>query len=173
MDAEVEVSGRFNAEVAVGIQDPVEVTLQDFILGVLLLDGNGELDLAHFFANPFVGAEFDFVIFTVGCICLNDDVIHVLLGDGGCALSGTALNHGGNRTQQPTSVNAAVLVVAGVFHRNDGVAHGFRDVFQRHFSAVLVIERGQHGAIGGKNSRGLSRRPNGHLIRKLIKEGDR
>ena len=109
---------------AVGVpveEHDVEVALEDLVLGVLLLQFDGELHLAHLVADALLPAEDDLIAPVRRQQGLIDHVGDVLLGQRGGALPAAAGQVGRQRPENPLRVHAGVLVEAAVLDRDDRV----------------------------------------------------
>ena len=134
--AEVALAGRLDPVVPGAEVDPVQVPVQDLVLGQLPLELGGEgglLDLAD-----------DRDVLEVGVA-----VADQLLGDGAAALADLAAEQvGDGGAHDPPVVDPLVLVEAGVLGGDHGLLDGRRDLGKRHHDPVLlVLEDLDHAAL--------------------------
>ena len=127
-----QVLGRLAEVVPGGGLDPVgggaeggdvEVALEDLLLGVLLLQAEGELHLPQLAGHGALGGVADDLVVVVLQAGLDERVAHVLLGQRGCALTRAAGVVGHQGPHHAGGVDALVLVEALVLDGDDGVLH--------------------------------------------------
>ncbi len=136
--------------------DDVEVAEEDLVLRVRLLQLDGvahllELALQAALGDVAVGGlpVAGVPLLGVGGIllaALHEDVLDVLLADGGAAAVGGAPDVGDNGAHRADEVDAAVLVEVLVLTGQHRVVDEGADLVELHRHAVLVVEPGQqHG----------------------------
>ena len=163
VDAKVILGGRLDAVGVVVEVDDVQVALEDLVLGIRLLQGDGEFHLPDLVADRFGRSEFDLVRVPGGDVGLDDDVVHVLLGDGRGALA-SASRGGRQRPEDAGRVDAAVLVEPGVLDRDDALPDVGGHLVQGHAVPVLAEEGGDDGSVTGEDIGGLGRSVDFQLI---------
>ena len=156
VDAEIVAGRRLDAVRAVAEVGDVEIPLQDLVLGEALLQADGVAQFAQFAA----GGGFEGAPPLGGRVRhLGERVLDVLLGQRRPALDdrpGTQV--GDHGAYGPLDVEGAVFVEPAVLDRDDRLAHDRGDLRERHLDAILVVERGQFGAVGGEDHRSLRQR---------------
>lgn len=124
----------------------VEVVLQDLLLAEFLLDLDRVLQLADLAAERLLRGLGD--LLRVVARLLDEDVLHVLLGEGRRALRRPARLHVAvHRAEDALEVDRAVLVEAGVLDRDDRGLHVRRDVLERDHRAVAGVHRGDGATV--------------------------
>ena len=160
-----QLTGRLAEVVPGGGLDPVgrwaeggdvEVSLEDLLLGVLLLQAERELHLPQLAGDGALSGVPDDLVVVVPQAGLDECVAHVLLRQGRGALARAAGVVGDQGTHHAGRVNPLVLVEALVLHGHDGVLHVDRDLAQGHHDAVLCVELGDLGPIGRQEGRDLA-----------------
>ena len=165
---EVAGGGLYSVRAAAEGHD-VEVALKDLVLAELFLHGNGKFHFPQLVAVILVTAENDF--FVVLHIGVNDHVVDVLLRDGGRTAVGAAGSIGHQGADDALHVHAAVFVEPVVFDGQHGVDHVRRHLVEGHRLPVLVVQRGDQGAVvgidlgGGRQGSALQLR--GELVEEL------
>lgn len=143
---EVALGGRLDPVGLLPEERDVEVVLQDLLLAEFLLDLDRVLELTHLAAQGLLGGLGD--LLRVVARLLDEDVLHVLLGEGRGALRGAALLHVAvHRAQDALEVHRAVLVEARVLDRDDRVLHVRGDVLERDDGAVTRVVRRDEPAL--------------------------
>ena len=138
---EVVPGGGLDAVGAVAEVGDVEVALEDPVLGVLLLEGDGVAQLADL---ALVGVRGGRGLLLLGVGLVDQRQLDHLLGDRRAALDDPVGRLvGDERAQRALQVERAVLVEAVVLDRDDRLAHDRRDLVERDVDPVLVVERGQ------------------------------
>ena len=148
----------------------VEVALEDLLLGVLLLQAEGELHLPQLAGHGALGGVPDELVVVVLQAGLDEGVAHVLLGQRGGALTRAAGVVGHQGPHHAGGVDALVLVEALVLDGDDRVLHVDRDRAQGHHDAVLRVELGDLGAVGGQEGGDLAGRLNVEVAGELLEE---
>jgi hypothetical protein len=151
----------------------VQIALKDLVLGVLLLQCDGEFHLPEFVADVLLAAEDHLIRPVLGQPCLVDHVGDVLLGDGGCALLVALGEVGHDGPKNPLRIKARVFVEPAVLDGNDGVLDVGRHLVQRDPDAVLRIEGGDELAVGREHFSGLRRRLDREFLGQAVEEADR
>ncbi len=159
-----------HAVLAVAEQRDVEVVLQDLVLGVLLLRGEGELDLPHLATLVRVHQRGLLLLVAGGDRLVEQHVLDPLLGQRRGALGVTAGGVVRDRAQDALRVGAVVLVEPRVLDRDRRLAHRRRHVRQRHEHAVLVVEGGHRRAVGPQDPRLLRQRADLQLLGQRVEE---
>ena len=137
--------GRLDAEGAVTEVGDVEVALEDPVLAVLLLEGDGITQLADLAGVGLLGRGGPLL---VGLGLVEERLLHHLLGDRGATLDRPAVGLVGHEgAQRALQVEGAVLVEAVVLDSDDRLHHRPRDGAQRDVDPVLVVERGDEVAV--------------------------
>ena len=140
--AEVGLRGLLHAVGAAAEVDRVQVARQDLVLVELLVDLQSHdrfLGLAH-----------------VGGLAARVVPLHVLHGDRGAALAGTALEVVDQGSHDAARGDAAVLVEGGVLARDDRILDVLRDLVGVELGAVDLAERPHLGlAVGVVDPAGL------------------
>ena len=134
----------------------VEVSLEDLLLGVLLLQAERELHLPQLAGDGALSGVPDDLVVVVPQAGLDECVAHVLLRQGRGALARAAGVVGDQGAHHAGRVNPLVLVEALVLHGHDGVLHVDRDLAQGHHDAVLCVELGDLLAVGRVQGRDLA-----------------
>ena len=157
-DAPVVLCGSFDTVVGTTQVHDVQVALKDFILGLVLLHRNRKLHLANLCGIRLVTVEGRGSVLTAGHRGVHDQVVDVLLGQGGSTLAAAAIGVNDvveERTANTDRGDRTVLVEVAVLNRNDGVLHVLRNLVQLDRVAVLVEEgRDFGGAVRSVNRRG-------------------
>ena len=150
----------------------MRVALEDLVLGEVLLQGDGVLELLELscVALGRGGQGTGPVVVAQGVLLQRD--LDVLLGQGGCALDVAAAEVGDERAPNTVEVHAAVLVETAVLDRELGLAHDRRDLGQRHDDAVLVKRGGDHRAVAGQDAGLLRQRRPGEFTRQVVEDVD-
>ena len=140
----------------------IEISLQNFRLGILLFHLHGNQHFPHFSCDG---------IFRRMVLCnrivillrLQDQhVFDILLGKGGTALMVALHIRLDERAEHTLHINAAVSEESSVFTRYHGLLHVFGNLLQRHDFTILIPEFGDfRGAIGSVHGRLL--RQAGHI----------
>ena len=141
----------------------VEVALEDLVLGEDPFEGQR---VAHLLELADVGARACGRGLLGGGGALDEHVLDVLLREGRATATGrrgAAGRVADEGADDAARVDAAVLVEATVLDRDDRLAHDRRDRGQRHLDAVLLVDRREHGAVGGEDARALRQRRRGQL----------
>ena len=139
---EVALRRGFDAVGAGTVVDGIEVHEQDFVFGVLFLQLDGEIHLAH------LALERD-IVHLVG----QDSVAHELLRDGGRALlAGTGEVHV-HRARDAREVETAVFVEALVLGGHGALAHVLADLVELDGVAVLDLEAGELRTVRRQHDR--------------------
>lgn len=150
----------------------VEVVLQDLLLAELFLDLDRVLQLLDLAADRLLGGLRDLV--RVVARLLDEDVLHVLLGEGRRALRGPARLHVAvHRAQDALEVDRPVLVEARVLDRDDRLLHVRGDVLQRDDGAVARVDRGDRAALAVQDGGALAQRRRLEIGRDLVESLDR
>ncbi len=146
VDVEVVAGGRLDAVGAVTEVGDVEVALEDPVLRVVLLEGDGVAELVEL-ALIGVGGRCLALGLAVGL--LDQGQLDHLLGDRRTTLDGAVAGLVGHeRAQRAAEVERAVLVEARVLDRDDRLDHGPRDLVEGDVDAVLVVEGRDDVAVG-------------------------
>ncbi len=137
--------GERGAGDAVGIEaeeDLVEVELEDAVLGIGLLDAEGEDRFLHLAVDRLVGGE--------------QEVLGDLLGDGRGADRTAARAHvldvDEDGAEEARHVDAGVLVEVLVFRRQEGGLHPIGDRLDRQEEAALAGIFGHQRAVAGMHA---------------------
>ena len=139
---EVALRRGFDAVGAGTVVDGIEVHEQDLVFGVLFLQLDGEIHLAH------LALERD-IVHLVG----QDSVAHELLRDGGRALfAGTGEVHV-HRARDAREVETAVFVEALVLGSHGALAHVLADLVELDGVAVLDLEAGELRTVRRQHDR--------------------
>ena len=139
---EVALRRGFNAVGAGTVVDGIKVHEQDLVFGVLFLQLDGEVHLAH------LALERD-IVHLVG----QDSVAHELLRDGGRALlAGTGEVHV-HRARDAREVETAVFVEALVLGSHGALAHVLADLVELDGVAVLDLEAGELRTVRRQHDR--------------------
>ena len=139
---EVALRRGFDAVGAGTVVDGIEVHEQDLVFGVLFLQLDGEVHLAH------LALERD-IVHLVG----QDSVAHELLRDGGRALlAGTGEVHV-HRARDAREVETAVFVEALVLGGHGALAHVLADLVELDGVAVLDLEAGELRTVRRQHDR--------------------
>ena len=150
------LGGRLDAVGAVAEVDDVEVLLEDVVLGEGLLELDGEAQLLELAA---VGVLDDLALLVGGLGVLEQHQLDVLLGDARSTLGDPArLLVAQERPERALGVERTVVVVPRVLDGEDGPLHHRGDLLEGDLDAVLVVERGDHGAVGGEEPAALRQR---------------
>ena len=125
---EVHPGRRLHTVALVAQIDGVQVHLQDLVLAVVLLQGQGPVHLGHLALD--------------GVLVIAGDVLDELLGDGGAAL-GIAVGEGAEHGPQgAVPIHAVVGLEALVLNGNGGVTQDLGDGVEVHPNAVFIAEQG-------------------------------
>ena len=126
--------GRLHAIGAGAEIDPVQIQGQDLLLGILVLQPDGEQQLLHLALEGLVGRQ--------------EQVARQLLGDGGGALGRVASVEVGQRgADDAHRIEAPVLVEAAILHRHEGGGHVERQGVDIDWRRVLAAAHRQQGAV--------------------------
>ncbi|CAO0830651.1 hypothetical protein SMICM17S_01493 [Streptomyces microflavus] len=150
----------------------VEVVLQDLLLAELFLDLDRVLQFADLAAERLLGGLRDLLL--VVARLLDEDVLHVLLGEGRRALRGPAgLHVAVHRAQDALEVDRPVLVEAGVLDRDDRVLHVRGDVLERDHGPVARVDRRDRTAVAVQDRGPLAERRSLEVGGDLVETFDR
>jgi len=114
------------------VVDEVEIALQDLVLGEVLLQGDGVLELLQLarVAPGRGGPGAELVVVAEGVLLQRD--LDVLLGEGGCPLGAPAAEVGDECAAHTHGVDAAVLIEPAVLDRDLGLPHHGGDPGEGH-----------------------------------------
>ena len=124
----------------------VEVTRQDFVLRLGLLQCQRVLDFAQLTLGCLLGCSAHLLRVALEVAALCQRVTHVLLGDRRSALTAALTQVRDERTSNTRGIDAVVLVEALIFDRDDCLLHNVSDVGAGHHDALLVVEVRDHAA---------------------------
>ena len=124
----------------------VEVTRQDFVLRLGLLQRQRVLDFAQFTLGGLLGCCAHLLCVALEVAALCQRVTHVLLGDRRSALAAALAQVRHERASDAGGIDAVVLVEALIFDRDDCLLHNVSDVGAGHHDALLVVEVRDHAA---------------------------
>lgn len=168
---EVALGGCLDAVRLLPEEGDVQVVLEDALLAQLLLDLDGELQLADLAADRLLGGLGDLVGVVAGL--LDEDVLHVLLGQRRGALGdAAALRVLVDRAEDALEVDRAVLVEARVLDGDDRLLHVGRDVLERDYRAVAVVDGGDLAALRVQDGAALTQRWCLEVGRQLVESLD-
>ncbi len=126
----------------------IQVALQDLVLAAVLLQCDRQLGLAKLAPERVCGGLADGLRVVGAAACLDEHVLHVLLGEGGTALLAGADEVQHRRAHDALGVDATVLVEPLVLHGDHCVAHVLGDLVQWHHDAVPGPDPSEHGVVG-------------------------
>src|SRR5207245_732002 len=117
---------------------------EDVVLGEIVLEARRQQDLLQLALPALLRAE--------------EEVLHHLLRDGGCAESLAAAERVDHRgAGQREEVEARVLVEVLVLRADHGLHEHARDLIHLHHRAALPVELADHAAVGGHHLAGDER----------------
>jgi hypothetical protein len=161
----VPLGGGLDAVRLLAEEGDVEVVRQDLVLGQLLLDLDGVLDLADLAAQAGGAGLLGGLGYGLGVVPggLDQDVLHVLHGEGGAALGDAAGLHVPRQgAQHALEIDGAVLVEAGVLDGDDGLLHVVGHPVERDDRAVPRVDVGDRVAVGVEDGGLLAQRRLAH-----------
>ena len=141
---EVRLGGGLDAVSAMSVVDGIEVHHEDLILGEDLLHLHGDESLAHLALDGLVKLLFG-----------QDSVAHELLGDGRGAF-GSAGELCQDGASDADDVDAVMLVETLVLDVDGALEDPLGDLVGRDALTILDEERGDFGALGVQDMRGLA-----------------
>ncbi len=169
-----EVAGRgFNAVGVPGEEHDVQVALEDLVLGVFLLQFDGELHLPNLDRHALLPVEDNLIALVRRHEGFIEHVGDVLLGQCGGALPAPAAQVGHQCPENPLGVDAGVFVEAAVLDRDDRILDVLGHLVEPDFHAVFRVEGGDRFPVGAEHSGRLRRRIHGQLRRKVVEQHDR
>jgi hypothetical protein len=131
--------------------DDVEVPGEQLLLAVLVLQRQGQPDLAQLAAHGVVGRGRPRLLAARAHRRLQEGLLDQLLGERGAALPHLARRHvGDERAQGALHVESAVLEEAGVLDGDQRVLHDLGDLVAGDRRPVLLVEVRDHLAVGGE-----------------------
>ena len=144
---EIVLGGRFHPVDRGSELGDVQVTFQDFGLGHLLFQAHGQFGFPGFaFQGRFAGG-FNHVRISGHPALLDEQVFHVLLGQGRSTLQVVAGQVRQNSSAHTLYVDALMFQEPPVLDGNNPLLQGFGDLRQRNHDAVFRIELGNGGAV--------------------------
>ena len=150
----------------------VQVAFKDFVLGLVLLHRNRKLHLANLCGVGLVTVQGCGSVLTTSHSGVNNEVVNVLLGQGGCTLTAAAVGVNDvvqERTTDTDSGDSTVVVEVTVLHRDDSVLHVLRNLIQLDRFTVLFEEGRDFGlAVSSVNSRRTGGDAIGNVVRKVL-----
>ena len=150
----------------------VQVAFKDFVLGLVLLHRNRKLHLANLCGVGLVTVQGRGCVLTTSHSGVNNEVVNVLLGQGGCTLTAAAVGVNDvvqERTTDTDSGDSTVVVEVTVLHRDDSVLHVLRNLIQLDRFTVLFEEGRDFGlAVSSVNSRRTGGDAIGNVVRKVL-----
>ena len=150
----------------------VQVAFKDFVLGLVLLHRDRKLHLANLCGVGLVTVQGCGCVLTTSHGGVNNEVVNVLLGQGGCTLTAAATRVNDVVQERTTNTNrgdSAVIVEVTVLHRDDGVLHLLRNLIQLDRLTVLFEEGRDFGlAVSSVNSRRTGGDAIGNVVRKVL-----
>ena len=168
-----EAAGRgLDAVGLASVVDEVEVALEDLVLGEVLLQRDGVLQLLDLARVVLGGRRLGGLRVVVAQGVLLQRDLDVLLGQGGGALGVSTAHVGDESATDALGVDAAVLVEAAVLDRDLGLPHDRSDLGERNDDAVLVVWGGDQRAVRGQDAGLLGQRVLGELPRQSVKDVD-
>ncbi len=142
--AEVEARGLLHPVAAVPEVDLVQVEVEDLVLAEVPFQAPRQHQLLHLASEVALRAE--------------EEGLHHLLGDGGAAAVGVALQDVLHRAARDGEVvHPLVLVEMGVLGRQDRLLHHQRDLVEGHHRAPLAGEGEHLAAVARVDARGDER----------------
>ena len=136
----------------------VQVALKNLVLGLILLHRDRKLHLTNLCSVRLVTVEGCGRILTAGHRGIHNQVVDVLLSQGGSTLAAAIVGVNDvveERTANTDCGDRTVLVEVAVLNRNDGVLHMLRNLVQLNRIAVLIEEgRDFGGTVRSVNRRG-------------------
>jgi hypothetical protein len=154
---EVVLGGRLDAVHGRPELGDVEVPGEDLLLGLLLLERDRQARLLELASDRLLSGALDGVLVAGLTGLLDAQVLHVLLRErrrAGERSAGQVVDRG---ARDALDVDAVVVVEPLVLDGHHRVHHVDVDRVRRDDDAVLRVERGEHGAVGGED-RGALRR---------------
>ena len=150
----------------------VQVAFKDFVLGLVLLHRNRKLHLANLCGVGLVTVQGCGCVLTTSHSGVNNEVVNVLLGQGGCTLTAAAVGVNDvvqERTTDTDCGDRTVLVKVTVLHRDDSVLHVLRNLIQLDRFTVLFEEGRDFGlTVSSVNSRRTGGDAIGNVVRKVL-----
>ena len=150
----------------------VQVAFKDLVLGLVLLHRNRKLHLANLCGVGLVTVQGCGSVLTTSHSGVNNEVVNVLLGQGGCTLTAAAVGVNDvvqERTTDTDSGDSTVVVEVTVLHRDDSVLHVLRNLIQLDRFTVLFEEGRDFGlAVSSVNSRRTGGDAIGNVVRKVL-----
>ena len=163
----IPLCGRFDTVGDAAEVDEVQVADQDLLLGVLLLDRDRVSHLLQLALVPLRAGGRHGLVCTLGeglhvlrrpLAGLHLHALDVLLADRGSALGRLGERVVEERAGGSDEVDAAVLVVARILGRQEGVVDVVRDLVVLDGDAVLVVERRELVVVVSLTGGGVDRR---------------
>ena len=166
VDVEVVLGSGLHAVGAIAEVDDVEVALEDPVLRVLVLEGDGVAELVELACVGVVG---DGRLLLVGRRLGDEGLFDQLLGDRRPTLDDAAGGGvGEERAQGALDIESAVLVEAVVLDREQSLDHLAVDLAQPDVDPVLVEDRCDHVAVGVDDGGLLRQRGGLQLLRQVV-----
>ena len=132
----------------------VEVSFEDLVFRVLLLDGDSQFHLPQFprDTGSAVGRArgIDRGLVAVGLAISDEHVLHILLGQGRAALTGTGDHVRHHRSGHAFEINRSVIVEPVVFDRKSRLSHRLGDFGELDLLTILPIEFSDQVTILGE-----------------------
>ena len=138
--------------------------MQDLLLGHLLLDGQGQGDLAQLASHGGLAGGVDEFLVAGLAAGFDEGVAHVLLGEGRRTLQWAAGDVVDHRAHDARRVHAVVLEEALVLDRHHRVAHRLVDPVHRDDDPVLRVEARHERPVGPPHDGLLGRLGQGDLL---------
>ena len=168
----VVLCGSLNTVVRTTEVHDVQVAFKDFVLGLVLLHRDRKLHLANLCAVGLVTVQGCGSVLTTSHSGIHNEVVDVLLGQGGSTLAATATRVNDvvqERTTNTDCGDSAVIVEVTVLHRDDSVLHVLRNLIQLDRFTVLFKEGCDFGlAVSSVNSRRTGGDAIGNVVRKVL-----
>ncbi|MEY9873177.1 hypothetical protein ABH931_002659 [Streptacidiphilus sp. MAP12-33] len=167
MFTEVQLRGGLDSVGAAAEVRDVEVVVEDLLLAELLLQLDRVLQFLDLAAEGLPGRVGDAGRAVAGL--LDEDVLHVLLGQRRAALGDAAVGAVLEQcAQRALQVDRAVLVEAVVLDVHQRVLHHWGDLGDRHDCAVAGVDGGYHVAVGVVDLRRLRERRHDQVAGEVV-----
>ena len=165
--AEVALRGRLDAVRLLTEEGDVEVVGEDLVLGQGLLQLDRVAQLLDLAAEGLaLGFEYRLL---VAARLLDEDVLDVLLGEGGGTLGDASAGRVlVQRAQYALEIHGSVLVEAVVLDVDQCLAHDRRDLVTGYDGAVTVVDGGDEPPVGVVDPRRLRQRGRLELVGQAV-----